>query len=111
MNTSALRVRDHFEHFDVPESVCERISRRTWKPTNPDYAELAEGWTAFHFIEPVGKQTDHIREFPEMLQVRDFFQCPVERLMFYAVRPGTALQPTATCRGTFRSGGCGSTSP
>jgi len=104
MNTGALRVLDHFEHFDVLESVCERVSRRTWKPTNTDYAELAEGWTAFHFIELVGKETDHVREFPEMLQVRDFFRCPVEQLMFYAVRPGTALQPHRDMSGNLPFG-------
>src|SRR5262249_33959563 len=104
MNTGALRVRDQFQHFDILESVCERVSRRTWKPTNADYAELAGGWTAFHFIEPRGKETDHLGEFPEMLQVRDFFQCPVEQLMFYAVRPVLALHPHPDMSGNLPFG-------
>jgi len=35
-------------------------------------------------LELGGRQTEHIREFPELLQVRDFFQRPVEQLMLFA---------------------------
>jgi len=63
-----------------------------WKPTNPDFPELATKWTAFHFIEN-DKETGHMQEFPEVRRVRDYFKCPVDELMFYAVHPGTKLQP------------------
>ena len=39
-----------------------------------------------------------------MLQVRDFFQCPVDQLMFYAVRPGTALHPHRDMSGNLPFG-------
>src|SRR5262249_39028112 len=103
-NAGAVRVRDRFEHFDILATVCERVSHRTWKPTNPDYAELVDGWTAFHFLELRGRQTEHLREFPEMLRVRDFFRCPVEQLMLYAVRPGTTIHPHRDMSGNLPFG-------
>jgi hypothetical protein len=57
-----------------------------------------------HFIELRGKETDHLREFPEMLQVRDFSRCPVEQLMLYAVRPGTTLHPHRDMSGNLPFG-------
>jgi aspartyl/asparaginyl beta-hydroxylase (cupin superfamily) len=64
---------------------------------------LAEGWKAVHFYRN-SRETPELQEFPEMLQVREFFKCPVRELMFYSVLPGTNIHPHRDMSGNLPCG-------
>lgn len=103
MNSGAVKILDRFEHIGVLQEICGQVMGRKWLSTNPDYAYLADAWTAFHFYQD-GKETTHAADFPDIRTVRAFFQCPIEQVMFYAVRPGTHIHPHRDMSGNLPFG-------